>query len=395
MAGTMREKPPGSGKWELRISVGRDPKSGKYKQRSLTFVGSEAKASKELARLVTETEQNGKNPSTLKFSALLDDWQSVRGPKWSPLTRDTNETIVRVHIEPGLGHKQIRSLRAEDFDRFYSSLSNGGLSESYIQRIHSVCSSALGYAVKREWIARNVASLAERPKDGPTLRDNRDLPELEPVRTLLENITLAEPEWGRLFWVSLATGARRGEMAGLQVRSVDKNASTLRIERQVVVPKRTKEQRAKKEEARRVVKNVKSRKGSRPGRTWLVSPEVMAILNAQMEFMRVRAKEAGCSLGSSAYVWSDEADGAIPLRPDALTKRWAKYRKKTGLESLRLHDLRHLTGTHLNGLGVDPATISYLLGHSRNTTTMDIYVDRVIGADASASQAWSKRLHGS
>ena len=42
--GTMRERPPGSGRWQLRVFAGVDELTGKPRQVTKTFVGTEAKA---------------------------------------------------------------------------------------------------------------------------------------------------------------------------------------------------------------------------------------------------------------------------------------------------------------------------------------------------------------
>jgi hypothetical protein len=57
-AGSMRERPSGSGRWQLRAYIDRDPFTGKQRSVTETFVGSERSAAKALASLVTRA-QNG------------------------------------------------------------------------------------------------------------------------------------------------------------------------------------------------------------------------------------------------------------------------------------------------------------------------------------------------
>ena len=48
--------------------------------------------------------------------------------------------------------------------------------------------------------------------------------------------------------------------------------------------------------------------------------------------------------------------------------------EKAGLpDSIRFHDLRHTAATHLFSAGVDPITVSAILGHAQPSTTMNLY----------------------
>ncbi|GAA2375705.1 hypothetical protein GCM10010404_34270 [Nonomuraea africana] len=47
--------------------------------------------------------------------------------------------------------------------------------------------------------------------------------------------------------------------------------------------------------------------------------------------------------------------------------------KDNGLRRIRLHDLRHTTGTMLKDLKVSPRDAKEILGHARISVTMEIY----------------------
>lgn len=399
MAGSIREKPKGSGRWELRVSTGWDPGKGAYGQRSEMYpktkgeTASRRQAEKRLAQLVAEAEAEGPNGDSTRFADLLDIWMEARRPKWSPLTYDTHVGIANKNLKPALGRKQIRALKPEDFDAVYASLV-GQVSAARILRIHNVASSALGFAVKKRWIARNVAALAERPMDGTTYKETRELPPVGDVVDVLKAVTEVEPAWGRLFWVSLTTGARRGEVAGLQFNAFDPIGSTLTIDKQVISLRRTDQQKAKGERATLLVKGLKSqtRRTAKSGRVFPLTPETAALVEAQIAEQQARARALGIELDGQAFLFSDLPDCSLPWRPDRVTKRFIRLRNRANLPTLRLHDLRHLTGTTLNELGVDPATISYLIGHSRISTSMDLYVERVPDSVTRAAESLQDRL---
>jgi len=55
--GSIRERPAGSGRWELRVALGRDPATGRYRQLSRTVYGTEAEARAALTDLELATRR--------------------------------------------------------------------------------------------------------------------------------------------------------------------------------------------------------------------------------------------------------------------------------------------------------------------------------------------------
>jgi integrase len=63
-----------------------------------------------------------------------------------------------------------------------------------------------------------------------------------------------------------------------------------------------------------------------------------------------------------------------PLRYHNWRKRvWSPSVEKNGLDGFRFHDLRHTHASWLIDQGVDVVKVSKRLGHSRPSTTVDIY----------------------
>jgi len=75
-------------------------------------------------------------------------------------------------------------------------------------RIHAIISAALNLAVRYEWIDRNPAERATRPrlrKREPNPPSPRD------AARLLNHAWERDEEFGLYLWVAMTTGARRGE----------------------------------------------------------------------------------------------------------------------------------------------------------------------------------------
>jgi integrase len=99
------------------------------------------------------------------------------------------------------------------------------LSASTIRQIHFVLSGALNRAVRWRWLATNPIAEAELPPAPSPQPPSAQ----EAARILAE--AWKDPDWGRLVWVAMVTGLRRGELCGIRWRHVDLDTGVLALER--------------------------------------------------------------------------------------------------------------------------------------------------------------------
>jgi integrase len=62
-----------------------------------------------------------------------------------------------------------------------------------------------------------------------------------------------------------------------------------------------------------------------------------------------------------------------PLEPRNFYRKHSRILEKANLRHVRFHDLRHSFATVLLQAGENPENLRDLLGHSKTSTTMDIY----------------------
>ena len=89
----------------------------------------------------------------------------------------------------------------------------------------------------------------------------------------------------------------------------------------------------------------------------------------------------------------------MPSRRCAPTKygstKSARALKRAGLDAaIRFHDLRHAAATMMLADGVDVPTVAAILGHSRNSTTLDIYAHAMPKKLSSGVGAIQRALRG-
>jgi integrase len=99
------------------------------------------------------------------------------------------------------------------------------------------------------------------------------------------------------------------------------------------------------------------------------------------------AKEAKVRLRDTAFLFSNEIDGSVPMSPDYMSSMYQKARDTVGLKNIRLHDLRHYHATALLTAGVDVATVAGRLGHAGGgRMTLEVYSHFIAPADRRAAE---------
>jgi Phage integrase, N-terminal SAM-like domain len=106
----MRERPPGSGRWQPRAFVGVDELTGKPLQVTKTFVGTEAKAKVALGRFVTGVADGKFEPNNATVGQLLDKWLKASAVSQRPRTREENRRKIEHRIRPVLGSVRLNKL---------------------------------------------------------------------------------------------------------------------------------------------------------------------------------------------------------------------------------------------------------------------------------------------
>jgi integrase len=371
MAGSKRERQPGV--WELRVSTGKDPVTGRYRTVSRIHHGTTSTADKALARLVTEVEDKLHGGTEGTVSHLMIKWLALSERNGrSPTTLRTYRSYLKANIGPALGKVELRRLTAEHLDDFYAQLtvsgghSGNGRSTSTIHQHHSMISAALGQAVKWGLVRSNVALLASPPS---VRHAEIRPPTIDEIRKLIVAAESANPALAVLLFVATTTGARRGELAGLRWVDVDLASATLQIAHSVIDVYGDQVKARPKDTKTHQVRNL-----SLDDTTVLV----LAAHRARMETERERVTE-------DSYVFSQAADCSEPYRPDRITGFFRRLRATLDLEGVNLHDLRHFSATQLIASGVDIRTVAGRHGWADASVMLKTYAAFTQPADRRAA----------
>jgi integrase len=116
-----------------------------------------------------------------------------------------------------------------------------------------------------------------------------------------------------------------------------------------------------------------------------LDPATAALLGRHRAYVEERATACGATLVDEAFVLSPAPDGSKPLRPNLATDVFRRIRHDVGLDTARLHDLRHFVATQLIGTGHDIRTVSGRLGHAQTSTTLNTYAAFLSARDRDAA----------
>jgi integrase len=161
-------------------------------------------------------------------------FEKIAPSKLSPKTMYDRESVSRLFIVPLLGKKFLDRITTDDVRDLHDAIMNTPhdpdlrgtppdelpegtvmLSSSYARNAHNTLAAALSAAKAEQKIRVNVCDLVESPATGRAVDNALTKPEF------LQLIQALQDDPHKALWLTfLLTGARRGEVAGLQIERI-------------------------------------------------------------------------------------------------------------------------------------------------------------------------------
>jgi integrase len=291
---------------------------------------------------------------SLTVTAWLDHWlENIAVRRVRPSTFRWYSAVIRLHLNPALGHHRLNRLQPEHVEALYRKLEADGLASATVLQVHRVLSRALKVAMQRGRIVRNVATLV----DAPTLNRAEVQPlTADDARAIL---AAARGQCNAARWsVALALGLRQGEALGLPWAAVDLDAGALTV-RQALQRQTGKGL---------VVVQPKSRAGRR---TIALPPELVEALREHQAAQLVEQRAAANVWEPHGFVFCQP--NGCPIDPSTDSRAWRALLVDAGVRPARLHDARHTAATLLLQQGVPARVVMDILGHSQIGLTLGTY----------------------
>lgn len=343
------------GRWEGRITVGYDSR-GKPLFRQVF-----GKTQKEVTEKVHDIIDKFRDVQLTEESRMtlrewLDKWlEDYVQYQVKDSTYEGYKMYVELYVNPRIGNSPIGAITTADIQVMYNNLKKYGrvnehstkgstLADSSIRRIHAILHQALDKAVEERLIVEN-------PTNGTTVPKCNYAPKQilteEQLARFYEELK-KDPWWYDFFHTELTTGLRRGEICGLQWSDFNEKTGRLQVRR-----------------------SVTSRRGQpvRVGTT-KTNAGTRSILLPRSTAELLRERKAN---SYSQWIFHNPVRPEMPMTPSTPYHKLKKILKDAELPSIRFHDLRHTFATHALAKGVDPKTLSGILGHTNASFTLDTY----------------------
>ncbi len=339
----MRERPPGSGRWELRAYVGRDPETGRPQQVSRIFRGGKRDARRALDGLVHDVGRGKHGIGTsATFSKLLDEWmEKVIKKRSARSTIETYMSHIEKYIRPGLGDVRLSKLGAYELDAYFADVSNRGLSAGTMKLQHAIIRAAFSQAERWGWVTSNPAKWSkpalERADAAHSLTEDE-------LNKLYVTAALEDTDMAAAIALGALTGCRRGELCGLQWGDIDWQRGAVRVERQWVPVAGG--------------QHLTRTKTGKPRRVYFGAPGLRIL----RDYQAAKTTHLGRSPREDGWLLSVDG-GTSPLRAKSVTEYITALGRRCGIKATT-HSLRHFRETELHHAGIDLPTTASQMGNT-------------------------------
>lgn len=321
------------------------------------------KSKKELLTVMAEAKaelaRRGDLPTA---NQTVEQWftywvEQVAAKEVRPNTLDGYRRTVNNHIIPAIGKVKLDKLTATHVRRVHDSILAKGLSSTTALLAHRTMSVSFKIAMREGRIGRNPAELTAAPRKARPALEALDLGE---ALHFLEKAA-HDPVRGARWATALLTGARRGEVLGLEV---DRVTDVLDLSWQLIrLP--LSEEDGKPDvpvdyEYRHVTGGLYLTR-PKSSKSWRIIPLAGPLKMILEKYIPVMPQNPW------GLLFTNEGK---PISPDQASRDWRTDLAAYGIEkNVRLHDARHSTVDLLLEAGVPEDLVMDIVGHSTRATT--------------------------
>lgn len=351
-------------KWQIRISTGKSPSTGKYKTITRVVHGSFSFAQAELNNLIKELENiptynSFEDPC---FGEYAEHWLNKRKSRVSANTIAKNTDHIK-NLNLHLRFAKLKEITPSMLECTYQDLLNGKsvsgrkLSGTFVASIACTASLIFKDAMSEGIILFNPCLKASRPaidtKERVAIR-------CDDMAFIIKNLEVCNPiQFGIRF--ILRTGLRVGEIAGLSLGDYNATDKTIYVHCNYDR-----------------FGNLKPTKTKAGTRELPLSDKAIDDLETYIAYLESSFADIRSRLNSESPVLSADAplicnELGERFTPNYFTNFWRKKRIVLGFDHINLHDLRHSFISELARRKVDPKSLQKIAGHSNISTTLNIY----------------------
>lgn len=370
MKGYVRKR---GNKWSFTVDIGKDPRTGKRKQKTQSGFKTKKEAQSALAELMNNVDKGVYiEPTKRKFKEFAMHFlENIYVNKVKASTYERTESLLRTQILPWFQEVELEKIDQFLIHDFYKEKKEEGLSSSYIQRMHEVLRRLLKVAYKWELIPKDIASLVEAPR---LEKKEMNVWSVDQVNEFLK--FTKHSRYSPVFFLAAYTGMRKGEILGLHWNDINFEEKTIRISKTLY-----------KVKDRYLLHEPKTKSSIR---TIYMDDDITRVLKKQRVKQNLEKLKAGNVYEDHNLVFAQETGNYV--FPTAVNALFLRYIRQSGIPRIRFHDLRHTHATILLSMGVNPKIVAERLGHSSVQITLDTYSHVLPSMKKDLSEQFAKAM---
>lgn len=283
--------------------------------------------------------RKGARSSDMAFSSMVELYLEDMRPRLRESTMRGKEYMIERHVLPFFKDLPINEITPAHIRRWQAGLLAGNFSQTYLKNVNNQVSAIFNYACRYYGLPENPARLAG--SIGRSRADGMKFWTVEQFNTFIVAVPNFSAKVGLsvLFW----TGLRIGELLALTRADVDLDAGTIYVSKSF-----------QSFDGREIVTEPKTPKSRR------VVPMPAKLRDLMRQYIE-------------ALYEPQPGDRLFPYTKSSFSRWMSKGCEASGVERIRLHDLRHSHASLLINLGSPILLVSERLGHEDIQTTLQTY----------------------
>lgn len=369
MKGYVRKR---GNKWSYTVDTGKDPITGKRKQKTKSGFKTEKEAEAALNEVVYELNKGLYiEPQSILLKDFAEDWFENYKFQLRETTATQYRLKIRNWINPILGSFKVQDIKPIHAQMFSRKLLES-CEPSTAHKTYAIAKLIMNHAIDMELINKNPLksiSIKEKKRKVTTWS-------FEELEHFLKVVKKYDDFYYRVFAVTSYTGMRKGEVLGLKKSNVDFKNNKITIKESV----------AETKEKGVYLDRVKTPSSKRQV---AIDSFIASILKEQIKKNNEYKIKLGPEYEDNNLIFC-HPDGKI-FRPTSLNRPFRKYIELSGVPYIRFHDMRHTHATLLLEMNVNPKIVSDRLGHSSVKTTLDTYSHASLEIQKDVADLFMKR----
>ena len=317
-------------------------------QKRRVMCENEAHAKRELRKLMRSVD-DGKPiaDGNLTVDALTREWETkvLASRDVSPSTKERHRWALNI-LREDLGGCKVRTLSPDRVERAFEGRADADYARSSIIKMRGTLSQVLKWAVRRDLVSRNIATVVELPASARPAKEGRSLNPTQ-AKTLLA-VAVGTPL--EAMWITMVfLGLRPGEAAGLSWNYIDFERGTLHVWRSI----------SRDSNGAVVLGATKTKQSVRS----------LGVPNVVLDALRRRRTDQTEARLLAGSIWSNPDDLVFTsptghaIDPSSCRKQLSDLAQRAGLGHWTPNELRHSAASLMSDAGMPIEQVADQLGH--------------------------------